>query len=85
MNITLREEEHAFLLTQSSLPSNLLSVIRQAKLNDKSWSLELTEIHADALRDFCGERLQDIGFDENYQTTQAGRILENLIDKFYSE
>jgi hypothetical protein len=37
------------------------------------------------LRDLCGERLQIYGFDENYNPTEEGKILEELIDKLYTE
>lgn len=35
----------------------------------------------DQLRDACSDLLQRIGFDENYAPTEAGAILEELIDK----
>jgi hypothetical protein len=49
----------------------------------KNTILEVTESGADTLRDLCGDRLQVEGFDENYQPTKLGRILESLIDKLY--
>jgi NAD dependent epimerase/dehydratase family enzyme len=45
----------------------------------------LTPRQADAIRDLCGERLQQVGFNENYKPTPEGRLLETLVDKFYIE
>ena len=38
---------------------------------------------ADTFRDLFGDRLQLQGFDENYNLTAEGAILEDLIDEFY--
>ena len=49
----------------------------------KNYSIELLEEEADRVRDLCGECLQHIGFDKNYDLTEEGEILESLIDKLY--
>ncbi|AMA49765.1 hypothetical protein [Flavobacterium covae] len=36
---------------------------------------------ADEIRDWALEEQQLIGFDEDYELTQEGKILENIIDK----
>jgi hypothetical protein len=46
-------------------------------------TLEISEDAADAIRDELGEQLQIEGFDSEHRPTEAGRILEALIDKFY--
>jgi hypothetical protein len=38
---------------------------------------------ADLLRDLCGDRLQEIGFDKDYVLTENGRRLEELVDKLF--
>ena len=44
---------------------------------------KLTVDEIDLLRDECGERLQQVGFDEHYVPTSEGRVLETLIDKLF--
>jgi hypothetical protein len=44
--------------------------------------LVLEDDFADQIRDWAGERLQEVGFDENYEPTMEGLILEDLIDIF---
>ncbi|HFG0566924.1 hypothetical protein [Flavobacterium psychrophilum] len=45
---------------------------------------EMTNISddfADEIRDWALEKQQVVGFDENYELTKEGKILENIIDK----
>ncbi|HTE02122.1 MAG TPA: hypothetical protein VK668_22695 [Mucilaginibacter sp.] len=37
----------------------------------------------DEIRDWAGERLQKVGFDENYDLNQEGVILDSIVDKLY--
>lgn len=46
---------------------------------------EIGEDHLLELRDWSGEQLQLIGFDENYELTDEGKVLEDLIDIFYTD
>ncbi|MCC3304876.1 hypothetical protein [Sneathiella sp. HT1-7] len=39
---------------------------------------------ADELRDIVGERLTEIGFDENYEVNEEGKKFEDLIDKLFT-
>jgi hypothetical protein len=53
-------------------------------LRDKLEKIEsLTEDEADDLRDLCGEKLQDSGFDLDYNPNQIGKRLESLMDKLF--
>jgi len=47
--------------------------------------LECSEDQADDIRDKCSEKLQLVGFDEKYELNLEGKILEDLIDKFFVE
>ncbi|TPD73754.1 hypothetical protein [Flavobacterium microcysteis] len=38
---------------------------------------------ADEIRDWAGEKQQIIGYDENYELTDLGKVLESVIDKLY--
>lgn len=42
--------------------------------------IEVSEDTADEIRDWAGERLQEVGFDANYNLTDEGVILEQLVD-----
>ena len=46
-------------------------------------SMELNNDLANEIRDWAGEKQQIIGYDEDYQLTEDGEILESIIDKLY--
>lgn len=48
----------------------------------KKFSINFSEDDVEKIHDLIGNRLQEIGFDENYELTTEGIILEDLIDKF---
>lgn len=50
--------------------------------NNGELLLEGTEDQFDELRDACSDLLLRIGFDESYEPTKEGEVLEGLIDKF---
>ncbi|MFN4090454.1 MAG: hypothetical protein ACK4QW_15620 [Alphaproteobacteria bacterium] len=39
---------------------------------------------ADELRELCADELAHAGFDKNEDLTPEGRVLESLIDKFFT-
>ena len=86
INIILNKNEFNFLTSSKFIPLKL-----RHKIADSSRPLEgkhllhMTEKEIDSLRDYCGEQLQLTGFDENYELTKEGELLENLIDKFFLE
>lgn len=55
-----------------------------SEIKPASFQLILSEDRADEIRDKCGEILQLIGFDASYDLTESGKLLESLIDKFYT-
>lgn len=63
---------------------NLRDVLNKAIVAkaSKEVLLEIDEKAADEIRDSCIEALQVVGFDETYELTKKGRVLEELIDKF---
>ncbi len=84
MKVNLSVEEYNLLNSKKFLNSNLMTRIKNAFLTkNNSYVLEISEEDADTIRDLCGEQLQKIGFDENYNPTSEGLILESLIDKFF--
>jgi len=50
---------------------------------EKNNSIALNDDLINEIRDWAGERQQIIGFDEDYELTPDGKILESIIDKLY--
>lgn len=46
-------------------------------------AVELNDELVDAIRDWAGEKQQIIGFNEDYELTKEGEILQSIIDKLY--
>lgn len=47
-------------------------------------TINIENSFADEVRDWALEEQQKIGFDENYELTKEGKILENIINKLYN-
>ena len=77
--IDISRQDALFRLSQLELTHYL----RQVLEGHTQAGLSLSDDDADELRDRCGDRLQTQGFDEDYSTTEEGRILEELIDKLF--
>ncbi len=78
--ISLSHSDAVFMLSVLPLEADLKAKLLSVKFGSQ---LSLDEDSADRLRDHCGERLQTHGFDEDYNPTDEGRHLENLIDVLY--
>ncbi len=52
---------------------------KQNKFAEREYDLDEETI--DELREMCSDYLRLIGYDENYDSTQKGALLEQLIDK----
>jgi hypothetical protein len=50
--------------------------------NDK-FIIRLNHEKAEQLRDLLTARLAECGFDQRYALTEEGKMLEDMIDKFY--
>lgn len=53
------------------------------QLDNDKYLIKISEDQADEMRDLCEEQLQIAGFDEKYEFTVEGKILESLIDRFF--
>lgn len=80
MAVSITVAELCYLLSALELNADIQRRLRQIQM-----SLEnvLTPDEIDFLRDQCGERLQAVGFDAEYEATEEGRLLETLVDKLY--
>lgn len=85
LEIELNNHEYNYLCQASFLASAHKNTISSIIKKDDRYSLKISEEEADEIRDLCGEQLQLVGFDENYELTFEGKILESLIDKFYTD
>ena len=82
--IKLTISEYNYLLKTAFLSKHLKDELQKSAYpsNNETY-LELDEELIDSIRDECGEYLQTIGFDKDYNITKEGELLESLIDKFY--
>ena len=81
--IKLNEDEYKYLCEALFLPDKLRQLFFLIERKENTYLLNIAEDEADEIRDLCGEHLQLVGFDEKYEPTAEGKILEDLVDKFY--
>ena len=82
--IRLSRDEIDYLNNADFLKPLQIDTLRRAEsLNDASTILRLSHDLAEEFRDAFTVQLAQVGFDEKYDTTSEGQILENLIDRFY--
>jgi hypothetical protein len=81
--IQLSKIEYDYLSKADFLPNKLRKLFPVNYQNKVKYLLEITEDQADEIRDLCGEQLQIVGFNERYEATSEGEILESLVDKFF--
>ncbi|MDQ1340981.1 MAG: hypothetical protein QG567_2139 [Campylobacterota bacterium] len=73
--IKLNTKEIDFILAKLELGSETQNSVRSGNLSDEI---------ADDIRDLCTEKLDVSGYDEDYNLTEEGVILNELIDKLYT-
>jgi nicotinic acid phosphoribosyltransferase len=77
-------EEIKYLHGADFIDPFLLDELRKAEvLVDASVVLRVSREAAESLRDTFTLQLAKVGFNENYDLTPEGRILEDLIDRFH--
>lgn len=76
--IQLNRDDVIFMLTVLQLTPDLSQMLKAI-----SEGGEISDDQADELRDCCTDRLDEIGFDENYELTTDGEKLEELVDKLF--
>ncbi len=84
LTIKLIVSEYKYLEHASFLPNSCKDILVLSTRHEDTYSLKISEEQADEIRDLCGEQLQVVGFDEKYELTSEGKILESLIDIFFS-
>jgi hypothetical protein len=83
IKIELNKNEYDYLRYASFLTKNYQNLILSSTQVENGYLLKVSCEEADEIRDLCGEQLQLVGFNKEYNLTLEGAILESLIDKFY--
>ena len=82
--IDLSRSEIEYLATASFLPPALLECLQDVRWrSDVAATLELSAVTAEEFREAFTEQLAKVGFDEAYEPTAEGGLLEDLIDRFH--
>jgi hypothetical protein len=83
VNLTRKEYDY---LVNNLLKDNkeILSQLEFSEDDKNSINVYLGEDVADDIRELAGDEV-GLHFDENYEPTEEGWILEHFIDKFYIE
>lgn len=81
VSVELRSEECALMVARFEIPPELLKEL--SSYADDLVVIRITPDIAEDLREQAEELLPIIGFNEAYEATAEGEILESLIDKFF--
>ena len=83
LRIELNKKEYNYLCQASFLNNKYKKRFFSGHQYQDKYLITISEDQADVIRDLCGEQLQIVGFDEKYELTPEGKILESLVDKFF--
>ena len=84
ISIIISRQEYEYLSSLEFLDSDAREVVDAAVwLSSRSVKLQLTLAKAEAFREMLTEQLAKNGFDETYEPTTEGLLIENLIHRFY--
>jgi hypothetical protein len=74
-----------YLLQATYLPARLRELVAKASFDRDACELEVSSEIADDFQSAFTERLANVGFDADYNLTDEGTTLEDLIDVFDGE
>jgi hypothetical protein len=81
--VGLSSSEVDYLKTAGFLSSALLEFLQDIQWSsDVAGTLKLPAVTAEEFREAFTEYLAKVGFDESYELTAEGKLLEDLIDRF---
>jgi len=81
-SVRLSAAQGEYLLQAAYLPPRLREVVSGASFDQHSSGVDVSLEIADDLQSVFTERLAKVGFDTDYNLTDEGAILEELIDVF---
>ena len=85
IKVNLTKDECDYLINNLLENNNeILSQLTFTEENNNLISVELEAEIADEIRELASDEV-GLHFDENYEPTKEGWILEHFIDKFYTE
>jgi len=84
-NICLSPSQFSYLMTSNFMSPKYTKHIQRniVSISDNKIKLVLTSHMAEKFRTIFTDQLAIEGFDESYDLTETGKILEDLIDRFY--
>lgn len=78
-------EELEYLRQVVSRDESLASLFRfQEGTPARKVTIRLSPAEAEQIRDYLTTQLAAVGFDESYSPNEQGKMLEDLIDRFYT-
>ncbi len=82
--VDLTRGEVAYLNRAGFLPLALSQSLKDVRWQyGRTGTLDLSHARVEEFREAFTEQLAKVGFDETYELTPEGRILEDLIDNFH--
>lgn len=85
MKIKLTLKEFDFLKSElSKINSQIVEKLASYESNENVIIINLDDDDMIDIRDWASEELQKVGFDESYNLTPSGKILDRFIDIFFS-
>lgn len=84
--VQLSKQQWMYLKNSSFLDADeeLIQALESVNVNNNSnYTLHVSSDIAEKFRDAFTERLAKVGFNEQYEPTAEGKMLEQLIDDFY--
>ena len=80
MKIKITKQAYDYLKEKNQLNFNSLSV---KLINNNYFSLTLDQDQAIEIREWALDKLPEFGFDKDYNLTDEGKLLDEIIDKFF--
>ena len=81
--VELSSQQLMYLRNTNFLPALLVQLVATAKTSKAKYHVPVSRDTAEQFRDAFTNRLAKVGFDANYEPTSEGKVLEELIDRFY--
>jgi len=82
--VELSSQQLMYLRNTNFLPTSLLRIVAAAKpIREQRFQLHVPNDIAEEFRSVFTDRLAKVGFKADYEPTSEGKVLEELIDRFF--